>query len=551
VTNLIPVLSTDVSSTSSQSSGDDASAIRNLLLELATPDLFQRHPFRLLELPVDASTRDLGRRRQTVEQAARNHLLPPPGPSRVLARSMPPDENEVRAAGHILTDAKSRLVYELLWFWPLRVGGHATDASLLALTSDNAGPAIQNWAAMASSGGTAQQVAVAWHNMATYLLFSALEAGSDSTSGAVEEVRGTWDKAWSWWLPLTEDGHELWQCVRERIKDIDDPALKTGAAESLRRGLPTALALLQLRHAVSFWEAGQADLARGLLADLSAVQLPANASGALDDARRAVTDPLRASLKKLGEAAATEARANKRKAADVLDQYLANSLPLLSKIDMLLPSGSAAWVDAHDTTALNGLTCQISYGNETEDWSRCIPMLEKCLSIAKGQAAKGRIQENLVVVRANAESDSLASTCWFCGEHEADASQEVPVPMHGDVKTNYVPGGTQTTWRHLTVKVPRCKDCANVHSREEGGVAAGCSLFVAAVIAAILVGSNVGESAGWMSLFVGAIIAITIGGIIQSRIPKIKGLKRPRNDYPPIAKLRSQGWQDGEKPATS
>ena len=112
---------------------NDVSAIKTVLIELAGTALFERHPFRLLELPVEASTRDISRRRQAMEQATRNQLLPPPGSVRILPRAETPTDDDVRTAGHELSDARRRLVQELFWFWPIEAGGQSKDEALRAL----------------------------------------------------------------------------------------------------------------------------------------------------------------------------------------------------------------------------------------------------------------------------------------------------------------------------------------------------------------------------------------------------------------------------------
>src|SRR5579862_1937990 len=62
-------------------------------LELATPDLYERNAFRLLEVNVESTDRDLAKRKQVMEVAERNKLPVPPGPSRVFPRTPAPDDH--------------------------------------------------------------------------------------------------------------------------------------------------------------------------------------------------------------------------------------------------------------------------------------------------------------------------------------------------------------------------------------------------------------------------------------------------------------------------
>ena len=525
----------------------EVSAIKPLLLQMAKPDLYERHAFRLLELPVEATTRDLSRRRQSMEQATRNHLQPPNGGGRVLPRAIPPTDDEIRMAGHELADARHRLLQELFWFWPLAIGGQAEDEPLRALIAGDVRGATQQWHELAEDPSCEEASAIAWHNLAVYALFSALEQGTAEKPDK-RHVRSTWSDVWAWWLPLAAEGPALWQRLKVRIQAIEDPALKSGAAESLRRGLPTALALLQMRQAMAFWDAGQASLAKSLLADVASAPLP---DGALEEARRTLAEPLREALQKQGEAAEVEARAQKKHAATTFDQFVALARPELAKIDALIPAGSGLRVTAHDSAALAGLTCQISYGNETDDWDTSVKMLEMCILVAEGKAAKERIKTNLTIVRNNAQAALLRTTCWFCGEQKAETERPLEMALHGDIKTEYLIGGTRRTWRHITVKVPRCAACRQVQAKEGAGVGVGCLVFVLGIILAGYMGNTSSSENGWIIAVIALVVAIVISNMVQSKMPKMQGLKRDRNEYPPVKELRDQGWKDGAAPPSN
>jgi hypothetical protein len=109
----------------------------------------------------------------------------------------------------------------------------------------------------------------------------------------------------------------------------------------------------------------------------------------------------------------------------------------------------------------------------------------------------------------------------------------------------------RTTWKHLTVKVPRCKDCANAHSKANVGVLVGGLTFFLGAVLALIVGDNSMPEAGWGIAAVAFVLALIFGATAQREAPKIQGLNRPKNDYPSIKKLRAEGWADGEKPANT
>ena len=59
-----------------------------MLRESATPDLYYRNGFRVLELPVDATPKDVNRRKQMVEMAATNGVPLPPGTGRCFPSTL-------------------------------------------------------------------------------------------------------------------------------------------------------------------------------------------------------------------------------------------------------------------------------------------------------------------------------------------------------------------------------------------------------------------------------------------------------------------------------
>jgi hypothetical protein len=62
---------------------------------------------------------------------------------------------------------------------------------------------------------------------------------------------------------------------------------------------------------------------------------------------------------------------------------------------------SSEMADVKDEVALVALHCAVLFGNKTERWERCIPILEQCLTLATDPKVVARIRENLDAVRKN------------------------------------------------------------------------------------------------------------------------------------------------------
>jgi hypothetical protein len=62
-----------------------------ILAESAVPTLYQHNGFRVLDLPADATAREISRRKQTVEKALNHDVPVPSGPARYFPLTPSPD----------------------------------------------------------------------------------------------------------------------------------------------------------------------------------------------------------------------------------------------------------------------------------------------------------------------------------------------------------------------------------------------------------------------------------------------------------------------------
>ena len=79
--------------------------------EYATPDLYERNAFRLLEMPVEATGRELTRRRDLVHRATSSNFAVPPGPARSASQACRPGRLRSAASGARHTGRSSAVWY--------------------------------------------------------------------------------------------------------------------------------------------------------------------------------------------------------------------------------------------------------------------------------------------------------------------------------------------------------------------------------------------------------------------------------------------------------
>jgi hypothetical protein len=265
---------------------------------------------------------------------------------------------------------------------------------------------------------------------------------------------------------------------------------------------------------------------------------------ALNEALRIAVEPTRSTIKTFCDAAKRDAEADPVKADTVTERLLEQTAGPLALLDLLLPENNPARIAEHDQVALTAQSCQIIFGNKTDNWKRSLELTARFAPLVASTAARERIEVNRKIIQNNFEG----SCCWFCGQNPGDDKCALEVAMHGDVQRIPIYNGSRTTWRHLKVKVPRCKDCRSEASKKDMVVAVVVIGLILGAISWGIMGSNDLPVPGF---FVGLSIAV-IPGIIASRYakkhlrPGIK--KRATNDYSVIKKLKGEGWAFGERP---
>ncbi len=538
-------------------SATDSAPDFRAFLDLATPELYERNAFRLLEVHVEATERDLAKRKQVMEVASRNKLPVPSGPCRILPRTPAPDDHEIRECSHAIQDAERRLAQEFFWFWPLTVGQAGNDTGLRQLHQGDSDSAANTWRGRERSP---EEGPASKHNLAILHHFAALEIEKEflngksppplpdgaNTAKGNEEMAKTadaeryWAEANKYWKVVAVE-QSCWSRVVARIRAMDDKSLTTGAARRMERRLPVALTLINARLAIRAHQNGKTHHCQRHVARIRGSGFGAEA---VDEALRIAVEPTRSAIKTICDLAKKDTDADPAKADAVIERLLEQTSGPLALFDLLLPENNPARIAEHDQVALAALSCQIAFGNKTDNWKRSLELLNRLTPLAASTAAKERIAHNQKIVQNNFE-DAL---CWFCGQNPGDDKFVHEVGMHGEIQHIPIPGGTRTTWRHMKVKVPRCQACRSEASKQENigtavwvGFLPGCGVWVAMSAHDLVV----------PGFFVGMSIPVILGIITNRHAKKHSrpGLKkRAATDYSVIKKLQSEGWTFGEKP---
>ncbi|GEM_PF-3379778 len=371
------------------------------LLAEAVPEIYRINAFRVTQLPVNATQREVSRQVEKISMAAKIGVAAELN-DKVMPLVPPPDSDALRHAVQRLRDPEKRFLDELFWFWPSDDGAEK-DVALQTLRTEGPSAAAAVWEAAEGQGG--RRGTLAQHNLAVLWHIAALDAEHEERVGNLSDagrkaLPALWDAAFKRWGELRKSV-PFWQVLRERVKEINDPRLDDSTVANARKTLPEALAVISARLAMADFDAGKTDACRRVLSRLWESGLPQA------DIKRAIRDalgPVRARFKASGEAFENRPEGKPRGILVAAGRFLEQTERLLLLVDMALPNGDAMRVGLHDDVALTVMGMTIAYANESEDFRGSIAWLERASTIAEGEAARHRAKENIATARENADA---------------------------------------------------------------------------------------------------------------------------------------------------
>ncbi len=364
------------------------------LLELATPALYRRNLFRVLQLPLDATPRDVQRReqrRKMREKLGIQQSEDRPGP---LSLNPSPNSDEIRAAMQRLNHPVHRLLDEIFWFWPTN-GNAAGDPALTAL-KDDPKEASRQWREQIQGGARP----IALHNLAVFHHLTALDVENRGMGPRDRElVDEIWLEAFTQWRQVHEED-AFWNLVKSRVREFDDLQLRTGFVDRVRDSLPTAILLINGKLACGAADRSDFESARRHASLLRQADFPAGfAEAALRESLKPFRDQISAAVE---SAKSRWTRAPQEGHRSVLEVHERTQGPL-SVIDAVLPEDDVTRSSLHDLVSEAMLDGQIAFGNKTDNWSQSLELLDLAGRVAAGVAVKERINQNRTILEKNIE----------------------------------------------------------------------------------------------------------------------------------------------------
>jgi hypothetical protein len=369
------------------------------MLDIATPDMYRINAFRVLGLSVNVSPRDLTkhqgrmiRRKKLGDDAFQAQPA-------ILPLKAPPDVDAIRRANQRLQDPVLRIVDELFWFWPVGRQDSAVDTDLTSMQQGHVLTGAHSfWLQLEQDRAhrfiAIHNLAVLHHAIALDMEHTAMVSGGKPGAKFNSHRDTRWQMALKYWSAVVDE-EAVWERLEDRIRELDDPQLKTSMVRQLRRTLPTAILTVSIRLAVRFAQRGDDDAARRHLGYVH--------DGGLDPTiRKRILDhevaPMVDEIKRLCEPISAKSKADPDRSAVLADQLMDDTGPLLASIGALLSDTHYLRILASEAVVSAARECLSAYGIKTGDLARCTKLLRKCRSLAISDASRTAIDEDLAQV---------------------------------------------------------------------------------------------------------------------------------------------------------
>jgi hypothetical protein len=372
----------------------------------ATPLVYQANAFRITGLPVDASERELKRHADKLKMlaelgTAKNAKQP------AFALPKPPSTAEITAAMSRLSDPEQRLIDEFFWFWPKDFGNDSckssADPALRLVSEGNADGAYQIWREWEND---AQTNFIAWHNIAIAQHLSALDwtqvqfifAPDAEKDKAVEAM---WEKAFQRWEKVVPDDR-IWEVLKARVRQINDPRLTTGFVRRMRDTFPEAQDKINAEIAVKFAEMNRLDWAKKHIVFMN------QTNQGLDDVEKTslqVLTPARKRVRQHLEAAEEECKRHPAKANGTGKALHQNCYLLQKLFELFFGKEGRHKSELFDEVADQIVNCAVAYQKCTNDNKEFIDVLLHAMPFATNIKIRQRIQNNIDVGEGNLEAE--------------------------------------------------------------------------------------------------------------------------------------------------
>ncbi len=362
---------------------------------LEGPEILCHNIFRIAQMPVDATERELKRRLKALEMAQKMDMSPQSG----LLPIFPLETENMEAFKKALLrnqDPLHRLINELFWFWPENFGDSASDEGLALLKADQIEAAIGHW----KKGELETENHISTHNLALLYQFLALQIDKIVVENKTPLEKQTkdaktamkyWQESFSRWQLLSRlDGFRYF--LKMRIRDYNDPRLPEDATEWVQEQIPSIVLSINMHLILNAVDAGMVE---HVAQQWNTINNSKFDEKQINGVIKIFTRSHRNRIKHFCQAAKEAAKQDPvyaKKPTRLLAEQVG---PVLEQLIQIYPKGDKSVSFLSDNVAMTIVECTDIYDGKTQDWQTSKGLLKLARSFAVGKVAKDKVKKDI------------------------------------------------------------------------------------------------------------------------------------------------------------
>lgn len=340
------------------------------LMQMATPELYEKNAFRLLGISPGISEREAKRTVDKIQKLRRTGISIS-NPQSLLPLAEVADE-DVDRAGQIILNAEERFLHEFFWIFPASLIGETENEEFVSALQRN---------------GLNDAVNILTEEIYSYLFRTPpappVYLAKNDPSGRklhntailchIQALSGdeNWGHCYWWWENLYKID-SFWNFLEEqRVSQINNPLVRVSTVQQIRKNLPRFLLTINAKLAVRYAEKGENELAAEQV-DLVRDEF-ANEDLGLEILLE-VAQPKKEQIERLLNHFEFEIEKTNENKNILIKEFLGKSEKVINVLKVLLGGEHPSIVSWGSKITRVARNAAVKYGNETQDWRECLSL---------------------------------------------------------------------------------------------------------------------------------------------------------------------------------
>lgn len=363
--------------------------------------LYQSNAFRLLELPVQASDREISRRKQVHDIAIRTQSPIPDGPCKIFPINISICDLDINVLVESLRDPFQRIIQEIFWFWPLPGNHCENDPALKCLMLNDTPGALSIWTEQSSDPKVST---ICLHNQAISYHFSALFGNNLGQS----DWTNYWKSALQAWKDLSIL-NDFWSLLFHRVHEIADPRLSIAHVKTIRKSINSIILSTLAEEAVRYAEGSDRAVA-GILLNIPKEKIGIDIP---QDILNLAIAPHREGINNDCLSAENKIEYSPASLDEQIELLIKEGNNHLGVIDSILPIGAPETAILRNNLYETIINCVDAFFTKTDDWEKSIELLTLANDLFFEPTKKQEIKAKIKQLKEYGSNNNY----WHCKDY--------------------------------------------------------------------------------------------------------------------------------------